>query len=291
MAAAVWAAMWPAQRIRQREFFEFGMEVLLKLDLAETRDFFSAFFSLSDFHWHGFLSSRLSFTQVLARAAGLALPCLRLLGAVAGVYFLCALAGRAAPAGSMPSKCGWDMHGRLHARPRALPLTRSCPLPPCLHSPAAAHRLWAVAVRALEQRGAHQPAAEGAAGAGGDAGPAGQDPVRGAGSGVIPFVGALPVLLDGPWAHGHCLVRKPALGSSLPAAGSKRSIVAASFFTFIDGFFASAGFTPPSLAFTIYSVVSGLSDSDDDGAGSAWKKSWVVRQAHSGASPTSVIWN
>jgi lycopene beta-cyclase len=27
MAAAVWAAMWPVQRIRQREFFEFGMEV------------------------------------------------------------------------------------------------------------------------------------------------------------------------------------------------------------------------------------------------------------------------
>lgn len=66
MAAAVWAAMWPVQRIRQREFFEFGMEVLLKLDLAETRDFFSAFFALSDYHWQGFLSSRLSFLQLIA---------------------------------------------------------------------------------------------------------------------------------------------------------------------------------------------------------------------------------
>lgn len=38
-------------RLRQREFFTFGMAVLLKLDLKETRQFFSAFFSLSDFHW------------------------------------------------------------------------------------------------------------------------------------------------------------------------------------------------------------------------------------------------
>lgn len=65
MAAAVWAAMWPVQRLRQREFFEFGMEVLLKLDLAETREFFAAFFSLSAYHWHGFLSSRLSFISLI----------------------------------------------------------------------------------------------------------------------------------------------------------------------------------------------------------------------------------
>lgn len=33
MSAQVWAALWPVQRLRQREFFNFGMEVLLKLDL------------------------------------------------------------------------------------------------------------------------------------------------------------------------------------------------------------------------------------------------------------------
>jgi lycopene beta-cyclase len=65
MSAKIWAAMWPVQRIRQREFFDFGMEVLLKLDLVETREFFSAFFSLSDFHWQGFLSSRLGFLQLI----------------------------------------------------------------------------------------------------------------------------------------------------------------------------------------------------------------------------------
>jgi lycopene beta-cyclase len=38
-------------RLRQREFFTFGMDVLMKLDLEETRQFFSAFFNLSDFYW------------------------------------------------------------------------------------------------------------------------------------------------------------------------------------------------------------------------------------------------
>ena len=42
----------------------FGMEVLLKLDLEQTRAFFSAFFALSDRHWRGFLSSQLSLTEL-----------------------------------------------------------------------------------------------------------------------------------------------------------------------------------------------------------------------------------
>lgn len=61
----IWLSIWPNQRIRQREFFNFGMEVLLKLDLEETREFFAAFFALSDYHWHGFLSSRLTFTELI----------------------------------------------------------------------------------------------------------------------------------------------------------------------------------------------------------------------------------
>lgn len=66
MANAVWRSTWPVERIRQRAFFNFGMDVLLSLDLFQIRDFFRAFFSLSDFHWHGFLSTRLSFTQLIA---------------------------------------------------------------------------------------------------------------------------------------------------------------------------------------------------------------------------------
>jgi lycopene beta-cyclase len=41
------------------------MDVLLKLDLAETRQFFAAFFALSDRHWQGFLSARLSFPELI----------------------------------------------------------------------------------------------------------------------------------------------------------------------------------------------------------------------------------
>ena len=98
MSAAVWGALWPVQRLRQREFFNFGMEVLLKLDLQvrscwtlcvmglivymltpctpqETRDFFRAFFSLSDFHWQGFLSSRLTFLQLIGFGLSLFANC------------------------------------------------------------------------------------------------------------------------------------------------------------------------------------------------------------------------
>lgn len=65
MAAAVWRATWPTERIRQRAFFSFGMDMLLSLNLAQMREFFAAFFSLSPFHWHGFLSARLSFPELI----------------------------------------------------------------------------------------------------------------------------------------------------------------------------------------------------------------------------------
>lgn len=66
MAAAVWRATWPVERLRQRAFFNFGMAVLLKLNLYDMREFFNAFFSLSAFHWHGFLSARLKFWELIA---------------------------------------------------------------------------------------------------------------------------------------------------------------------------------------------------------------------------------
>ena len=36
-STAAWASLWPLARLRQRAFFCFGMDVLLSLDLAETR--------------------------------------------------------------------------------------------------------------------------------------------------------------------------------------------------------------------------------------------------------------
>jgi len=65
LAAGVWADLWPLDRQQQRAFFCFGMDVLLKLDLAGTRRFFDAFFNLEPHNWQGFLSSRLYFMELI----------------------------------------------------------------------------------------------------------------------------------------------------------------------------------------------------------------------------------
>eukprot|EP01024_Parvocaulis_polyphysoides_P043534 TRINITY_DN39917_c0_g1_i6.p1 TRINITY_DN39917_c0_g1~~TRINITY_DN39917_c0_g1_i6.p1 ORF type:complete len:383 (+),score=49.32 TRINITY_DN39917_c0_g1_i6:484-1632(+) len=65
MSENAWYTVWPLWRIRQRDFFNFGMEVLLKLDLEQTREFFRAFFSLQDYQWQGFLSAKLRFDELV----------------------------------------------------------------------------------------------------------------------------------------------------------------------------------------------------------------------------------
>ncbi|XP_010552967.1 PREDICTED: lycopene beta cyclase, chloroplastic-like [Tarenaya hassleriana] len=65
LSAEVWGDLWPIERRRQREFFGFGMDILLKLDLDATRRFFDAFFDLQPHYWHGFLSSRLFLPELL----------------------------------------------------------------------------------------------------------------------------------------------------------------------------------------------------------------------------------
>ncbi|XP_042481530.1 lycopene beta cyclase, chloroplastic/chromoplastic-like [Macadamia integrifolia] len=65
LTAEVWKDLWPIERRRQREFFCFGMDILLKLDLPGTRRFFDAFFDLEPHYWHGFLSSRLFLPELL----------------------------------------------------------------------------------------------------------------------------------------------------------------------------------------------------------------------------------
>lgn len=60
-------------RIRQRAFFSFGMDVLLSLNLAETRQFFAAFFALSDHHWQvRYTTLRLLFWSLSVDDHGLA---------------------------------------------------------------------------------------------------------------------------------------------------------------------------------------------------------------------------
>ncbi|GMN55492.1 hypothetical protein TIFTF001_024611 [Ficus carica] len=65
LSSEVWKDLWPIQRRRQREFFCFGMDILLKLDLPGTRRFFDAFFDLEPHYWHGFLSSRLFLPELI----------------------------------------------------------------------------------------------------------------------------------------------------------------------------------------------------------------------------------
>jgi lycopene beta-cyclase len=65
LSAKVWKDLWPIERRRQREFFCFGMDILLKLDLPATRRFFDAFFDLEPHYWHGFLSSRLFLPELV----------------------------------------------------------------------------------------------------------------------------------------------------------------------------------------------------------------------------------
>ncbi|KAJ4706275.1 Lycopene beta cyclase [Melia azedarach] len=65
LSAEVWKDLWPIERRRQREFFCFGMDILLKLDLPGTRRFFDAFFDLEPHYWHGFLSSRLFLPELI----------------------------------------------------------------------------------------------------------------------------------------------------------------------------------------------------------------------------------
>ncbi|KAH7671354.1 capsanthin/capsorubin synthase protein [Dioscorea alata] len=60
----VWTSVWSGERMREREFYCFGMETLLQLGLKGTRSFFDAFFDLDPYYWHGFLSSRLSLQEL-----------------------------------------------------------------------------------------------------------------------------------------------------------------------------------------------------------------------------------
>ncbi|KAJ9177904.1 hypothetical protein P3X46_009833 [Hevea brasiliensis] len=60
----VWNGLWPLDKKCEREFYSFGMETLLKLDLKGSRSFFDAFFDLEPYYWQGFLSSKLSLGEL-----------------------------------------------------------------------------------------------------------------------------------------------------------------------------------------------------------------------------------
>ncbi|RYR78932.1 hypothetical protein Ahy_A01g003797 [Arachis hypogaea] len=62
--AKIWNSMWPIESKLNRQFYSFGMETLLKLDLNGSRRFFDAFFDLKPCYWQGFLSSRLNLKEL-----------------------------------------------------------------------------------------------------------------------------------------------------------------------------------------------------------------------------------
>ena len=187
------------RRLRQRAFFVFGMDVLLKLDLAETREFFAAFFALSDFHWQGFLSARLTFPQACPACCHIDAPgsalwqCLQRHGepACSGVPWMwrcIALLPHAQtqylshgpactalrPSSPCPRKrlCAASCACWVFVLTGGLGFRSISPNPktltPCWGR--AADRLWPVAVREVQQHRAPEPAAQGPAGAADHAG-------------------------------------------------------------------------------------------------------------------------
>ena len=60
LSTVAWEAVWPADERRQRDFMNFGFELLCLLNPQELRDFFTGFFRLPAGLWQHFLSWRLS---------------------------------------------------------------------------------------------------------------------------------------------------------------------------------------------------------------------------------------
>lgn len=54
--------------VMQAAFHVFGMELLARLDLSATNDFFATFFRLPDSFWRGFLASQLSSSKLVVFA-------------------------------------------------------------------------------------------------------------------------------------------------------------------------------------------------------------------------------
>lgn len=59
-SARLWQALWTPERVRRRQLFCYGMEVLLTFDSARTQRFFEAFFEQPPVSWQGYLSGELS---------------------------------------------------------------------------------------------------------------------------------------------------------------------------------------------------------------------------------------
>lgn len=55
-ARRAWQTIWPDEKVRARKLWLFGLECMLRLEPAQLREFFGAFFSLPDEQWRGYMS-------------------------------------------------------------------------------------------------------------------------------------------------------------------------------------------------------------------------------------------
>jgi lycopene epsilon-cyclase len=79
-ARQAWRALWPADARRRNALYRFGLEALVEMDAAATRDFFHAFCRLPAAQWSGFVSGSLSsagIVKAMARLFASAEPPLR----------------------------------------------------------------------------------------------------------------------------------------------------------------------------------------------------------------------
>ena len=65
LAQAGWGNLWPAELRRRHGLYRFGLEKLMRFDEAQLRAFFSAFFSLPNERWFGFLANTLPTPELL----------------------------------------------------------------------------------------------------------------------------------------------------------------------------------------------------------------------------------
>ncbi|MDW8316435.1 MAG: lycopene cyclase family protein [Anaerolineae bacterium] len=64
-AQAGWNALWPAERLRKRYIYLFGLEATLRFSQRELQSFFSAFFQLPRRQWAGYLSDTHALSELL----------------------------------------------------------------------------------------------------------------------------------------------------------------------------------------------------------------------------------
>jgi lycopene cyclase-like protein len=67
LRSALWHALWPTDMRRTWSLYQFGMDVLCRLNHTQISSFFNAFFKLEPAQWQGFMSASIPASSV-ARA-------------------------------------------------------------------------------------------------------------------------------------------------------------------------------------------------------------------------------